>query len=172
MKLNVPLIRQPKDSVDCGIAGVSMLLAYYGIKKRFSDIKKEISVDKTGTYAPQLGSYLIRQGFKVEIITLHPKLFTLKDKGMSQDKVLTRLKGLQKNTKNSQDKKVLNYFIEFMKAGGKIKVKIPDINDIKKEIRSKSPLGAVMATNFLNAADKPRFNFHFNIITGFDTYYI
>ncbi|HIH31759.1 TPA: hypothetical protein HA235_03565 [Candidatus Woesearchaeota archaeon] len=52
MKLDVPLIRQPKGSVDCGIAGLAMIMKYYGSNVSFEKLKNEISVDKIGTYAP------------------------------------------------------------------------------------------------------------------------
>ena len=59
MKLNVPLVRQPLNSVDCGIAGLAMIFAYYGVNKSFTAIKKEIEVDKIGTYMPQIGNATI-----------------------------------------------------------------------------------------------------------------
>ncbi len=55
IKLNVPLIRQDKDSRDCGLAGLCMILNYYGIKTSISELKEEIEVDKKGTYVTQLG---------------------------------------------------------------------------------------------------------------------
>ncbi|MFA6073360.1 MAG: C39 family peptidase [Candidatus Woesearchaeota archaeon] len=170
MKLKVPLIKQPKNSVDCGIAGVAMLCKYYNIPKTFNALKKEIETDKIGTYAPQLGTYLIKQGLDVEIVTLHPKLFTLLDSKLSQKEIITRLETSHNSTTSNQDKKVITHFKEFMNSGGKIKIKIPDIIDIKNEIHKKRPVGALMTTNFIN--NVPIFNFHFNIITGYDTKHI
>lgn len=64
MKLDVPIIRQEKDSVDCGLACLSMLMKYSGIEKSLSELKKEIKVyEGMGTYAPQLGKYLVENGF-------------------------------------------------------------------------------------------------------------
>jgi len=171
MRLNVPLILQPKDSVDCGIAGIIMLLKYHKINRKFEDIKKEIEVDSTGTYAPQLGSYLIKHGFKVEIITMHPMLFTLKDKNLSQEKILKRFKSFEKISDSERNKKVFGYFINFIKDEGKIVVKVPEMEDIKEEIDNHRPLGALLTANFLNH-NQPIFNFHFNIITGYDKSHI
>jgi len=171
MKLKVPLIRQPKDSVDCGIAGIAMLFQYYKINKTFDEIKKEIETDAIGTYTPQLGVYLIKHGFDVTIITMHPKLFTIKDERLSQKNIIKRLEDQYKIAKTEQDKKTIMHFNKFIKAGGNIRVKIPDIKDIQTEISSKRPLGALMTTNFVNNIT-PGFNFHFNIITGYDTNHI
>lgn len=167
MKLNIPLIRQPKDSVDCGIAGIAMLFKYYNIPKTFNEIKKEIETDAIGTYSPQLGRYLIKHGFDVEIVTMHPKLFTIRDIKLSQKDLIKKLEIQYQNINVEQDKKVINYFIEFMKNGGIINIRIPCIEDINKEISNNRPLGALMTTNFINN-NVPKFNFHFNIITGCD----
>jgi len=169
--LNVPLIIQPKNSRDCGIAGIAMLLKYYGKKTSFKEIKKDIPTDKVGTYAPQLGSYLIRKNFNVEIVTMHPALFTKKDKIMSQKEILARFKAMHKKSTSAQNKKVLKYFIEFMELGGKIKVKIPSKEDITKEIKQKRPVCAVLTSNFLNGS-KAGFNFHLNLVTGIDNKYV
>ena len=53
MKLDVPLVLQDKNSLDCGLAGVSMLLAYYGITKSVEDIRQDISIyEGVGTFTP------------------------------------------------------------------------------------------------------------------------
>lgn len=167
MKLDVPLIRQSKGAVDCGIAGLAMIMNYYGFNVLFDKLKKEISIDKIGTYAPQLGLYLIKKGFNVSIITQHPAIFTNKDKNLSDSDIKKRINILyiKKRTKS------LGFFKKFLDSGGKIQIKIPDESDIINEIKNKKPLGALMTTNFIYGKE-PKFNFHFNIITGIDDKYI
>ncbi len=167
MRLDVPLIRQPKDSVDCVICGVGMLLAYHGQPKDFQRLKSEIATDATGSYAPQLGSYLSRQGFDVEITSLHPKLFTRNDIGASQDEILQRFQFLAEKEKIDQNKLVINHFIDFMKTGGIMTPKIPCLDDILQELKANRPLGALMTTRFLTDT-QPKFNFHFVVITGYE----
>lgn len=170
MKINVPLIRQPKNSAYCGLAGISMILKYYGIDESIEKIKKDMNIYKVGTFVPQQGSYFLKKGFEVEIITLHPGLFTLKDRNMSSKRIPQRLKSIYRKSKK-RDKIVLNYFMEFLQNGGGITVKIPDINDIKEEINKKRPLLVLVTSNFL-LGSKPRFNFHANVVTGLDKKYI
>ncbi|MDP3882316.1 MAG: papain-like cysteine protease family protein [Nanoarchaeota archaeon] len=124
-------------------------------------------MDQTGTYAPQLGSYLIDRGYQVTITALHPKLFTLSDRGISQEEIKKRFEEILVNTSKEQDKKVLNYFLIFLKKGGKIEVKIPEEKDIADEIKEGRPLGALLTSNFLKG-NKPRFNFHFNVLIGIE----
>ncbi len=171
MKLNVPVIRQPKDSVDCGIAGAVMILQYYGIDKTFAQAKKEINVAAIGTYSPQIGTYLINRGFDVTIVTLHPFLFTLADKKMNADAIKNRIIQREKTMKSADKKLCMSYFREFLENGGKIKVEIPNLKHIKTEIYAKRPIGALLTSNFLKAKI-PVFNFHFNIITGIDSKFI
>lgn len=144
-----------------------MILKYYNIPINLEDIKKEIPVHVgVGTYMPQLGSYLISKGFDVEIITLNPHLFTNKFKSKTKEELIEYFESLVKQKPNSE--KVLNYFINFLKEGGKLTVKIPSIEDIKDELSEKRPVCALVTSTFL-LHDKANFNFHFNIITGLDT---
>jgi len=172
MKLNVPLIKQKEGSEDCGLACLSMLLKYYNIQKSVSELKKHIKVYKgIGTYVPQLGKYLIENGFDVEIITMNPYLFTKKFGNKSQEDLITYFKSLSSKNKKENFKKGLGFFEEFIESGGKLTVKIPTVEDIKDEISQGRPMGALITSNFL-LFDRPIFNFHFNIITGLDKTHI
>ena len=167
MELNVALIRQAKNSRDCGIAGLYMILNYYGINSSISELKKEIEIDEFGTYAPQLGSYLIKHGFNVEISNLNPRLFTRQNMGNSKKDLINNFNEVLKKCKTKRDRKVMKYFIRFLSDGGKVTPKIPDKKDIISEIRNKRPITALLTTNFL-LGSKPNLNSHFNVITGID----
>jgi hypothetical protein len=171
MKLEVPVIKQAKGSVDCGIAVVHMIAAYYKNKVTFDKIKSEIPLDKTGTYNPQLGSFFLKRGFGVEIVTFNPGLFTNREKGKNSKQLLSHLEKLLKTKKPNQAKKVARYFMKFIKDGGKLVVRIPNEEDIRGEIENKWPLIAVLTTNFFFGT-KPRFNFHFNVVTGIDRKFV
>ena len=103
MILDVPLIQQEEGTKDCGIIGLEMLLRYHKINTPYSELKKELVVDQTGTYAPQLGSYLIKKGFDIEIVTLNPGLFTNYDKNLSQKELYQRIKELYARTESQQN---------------------------------------------------------------------
>lgn len=167
MKLTVPLVRQDKDSVDCGLAAVHMITNFWKLPLDFKKIRKHLKVDKQGTYCPQLGSFLIKQGFKVKITTFNPGLFTLKDVGKNQAAIRQHLQKTLKTTRKRTDQKAIKFFLQFMGNGGEIEVKIPEEADIRQELKAKSPPIAILTSNFLFAA-KPRYNFHFNVVTGID----
>lgn len=169
-KLNVPLIKQGKDSVDCGLACLLMVFKYYGHKKSLTTLKKDLKVHKIGTYSPQLGTYLIKSGFEVELVTQHPALFTVYHRCLNQKDLLTNIKKLLE-IETKQNKTTLKYFVEFMKVGGKIRVKIPGVDDIQNSLKNNSPLIALLTSVFLTEK-KPKFNFHFNVITGLSNQYV
>lgn len=164
MQLKVPLIRQAKGSQDCGLACVAMVLGYYGERINIDELKKQLKVYKFGTYAPQLGEFLIKRGYKVAIQTAHPSLFTLRDANLSQPAIRKRFEELKKKAKPNH-RNAVRHFCNFMDAGGRIEIGIPARTDIQKEVKHKRPLIALLTSGFLWSKD-PRFNFHYNVITG------
>ena len=119
MKLHVPLVRQSKNSSDCGLAGVVMLMRYHGRKNTsIENLRQFLQVDAGGTYGPQLGRFLLSQGFSVRIITHHPGLFTNRDRQKNQSAILDHIRGLLRKEKGAQNKKTLRHFRDFLKAGG------------------------------------------------------
>lgn len=174
MRLRVPLMRQPKNSAWCGPACVAMVMKYYDDSVNLKDVKKEIKMHKTGAYVPQLGLYLRNKGFDVELVTFNPLLFTHKRVGNSTDSLLKYFQHLRriKFYKKSKDMTALNYLIDFLRAGGKISVKVPTESDVRSEIAHHRPLLANLTSDFFFKLSLPRFNFHYNVITGIDKEYV
>lgn len=166
--MDVPLFRQPKKSADCGPVTLQMLLHYYGKKKSRKQITNEIKVFDVGTYAQQLGMYLLKKGFQVTLITLNPRLFLRNDQKIKKKELLKRFENLAKNEKL---KRGADFFVKYIEKGGKIVPKIPELEDIEKEIQSGRPVIALMTTNFMKGK-KPDFNFHYNLVTGIDEKYV
>ncbi len=167
-KLNIPLILQNQNSVDCGLACVAMILDFYSKNKTILDIQKEISVGEDGAYLPQLGLYLVKLGFEVEIITQNPFLFTVLHRNFDQQEILRHFKSLLNITKNKDNIKALHYFIDFIEAGGRVVVKIPTFEDIKSSLENNFPVVASYTSVFLKSKEKPFFNFHNSVVKGFD----
>ncbi|MDP2671272.1 MAG: peptidase C39 family protein [bacterium] len=171
MKFNVPLVRQEKGSEDCGLAVLNMLTRYYKLPTTFSDLKRSIRVFKNGTYCAQLGSHLIKLGFKVEMVTFNPALYTLKDVDLSKDQIRKRLEEMLLKKKKRQEKASLKFTLKFLEEGGKVTVRVPTVEDIRAELEKAQPPIALLTSQFLTS-EKPRFNFHFNVVTGIDETHI
>jgi len=167
MKLDVPLVRQKKDSVECGLACLEMILSYYGEKTKIKDLRNEIKVYDDGIPVALIGSYLLKKGYGAEIVTLNPYIFTLKN-----SKSIENCKEYFKKLNKEMDRKrPINRFISFLERGGEVIPKIPDEKDIREEISKKRPLLAALTSLFL-FDDEPCFNEHYNVITGINNDYI
>ena len=178
MKLNVPMIPQARNSVDCGLAMVAMISNYYGEKVTIKDLKEEIKVYKNqGTYMPQLGIYFLNHGFSVEIISQDLHLFTLQDRSRSQENLERKLRRLQKEAReqNLQYRyidgdanpatRIFGHYTDFLSQGGQITVKIPSEENIKNEIGSGRPIGVSLTSCFLYSST-PYLNSHANVVVG------
>ena len=168
--LTVPLIRQPKYSVDCGVACVAMLLEYYGMPYDYKKLRKEIGVFTYGTFMPQLGLYLLKHDFEVEIITMHPSLFTLFSSFSDTQALIKHLKGLRRRFSQKYDDIGLDFFVKFIQAGGRLTPRIPVIEDIHTEINHGRPVMSSLVHEFLfKNNERRKVNFHFNVVTGYTT---
>ena len=166
-KLNIKLVNQEKNSMDCTAACMSMVLSHYGVKKEIDDIKKEMKISKEGTYSPQAGIYFLDKGFDVEIISFNPYLFTNYHKNLSQKKILEHLKENFKDFKNKEFEKSLNFYIQFLEKGGKIKIEIPSLRNIKESIENNFLVVVGTTSIFLTKKQRPFFNLHDVLVTGF-----
>lgn len=167
--LEVPLIRQAEASSDCGPTCLAMILEYYKMIYDFDEMKKELGVYSWGTVTPQLGIYLLKRGFGVEIMTMHPSLFSLHTQFYDDQSLKDHFESLRINMKGEFDPIALNHFITFLELGGIVTPRIPTLGDIEKEIVAERPVLTPITHWFLHKSDlPPRFSIHFNIVTGID----
>lgn len=146
-----------------------MLLEYYGVPHDYKKLRKEIGVFHFGTFMPQLGLYLIKRGFEIEIITMHPALFTLFTTFANERELVEHLTSVRKILPQKHDRIGLNFFLQFIQAGGVVTPRIPVTQDIQKEIDYNRPLLCSLTHRLLFKSElKPKFSFHFNIITGYN----
>lgn len=165
MRLDVPLTRQGRQSSECGIALVKMLLDYHGRERTMRDLRAVLPVDSVGTYVPQLGTYLLKCGLEVAIATLHPGMFTVRDVDMDGVRVARRLRTLRRTARRPRHIKVLDFFSEFVAAGGVVRPRVPSAAILEEEIAARRPVGVLLTSHFL-VGRRPAFNAHFNLVTG------
>ena len=168
MKLDVPLILQDKDSDDCCFAAVCSVMNFYGNKITIPELKPFVKE----WFFPALGSWMLQNGMDVEILSMHPKVFTLNDKKLNQQEIIERFEEIKKRPdSHDEDILCLDYFIQFIKDGGKVTVKIPDADDIRSELDECRPIITVLDSNFL-LANTPKIYLHAHVITGIDEKYV
>ena len=171
-RLRVTSERQLPDSVECGLVCLKMIYAYYGIEISMDRLRQDLALTDVGTYAPQLGSHLLKNGFDVEIVTYNPRLVWKQDKNLTSEQLKAKFEDRMQSA-DQNDKFVLEYFVNFMNNGGSVKVKIPSIEELDEETKAGRPV-IVFLTNAVlydkNIADlKGRpfsYTFHTDVVTG------
>lgn len=176
MQIDVPLFRQETGSGDCGLVSAQMVLAHYGVKRNLDDIRKKIKLypigdGTSGSFSPQWASIFLDEGFSVEIVCLHPKLFTKADMNMSQEDIKQRFIELQSTLMAESNQNALKHYIEFLEKGGSINLQIPRLEMLRSEIADKKPVIFNYTSNFINGKT-PKMNFHAAVVTGIDDNFI
>ena len=170
MMLNVPLIRQEKDTSVWVLAALSMSLQYHGRDVSIADLERD--EDAKGIDMGAIGTYLLKHDSDAELMMFHPRLFTNRDRGKSEAELLDHFQarvGHKDNIKWDDD--VLRHLIRFLDHGGRVTVRIPDEDDIREEIEAGRPLLVTTDTNFLYGKEA-RYYLHANVIAGIDEEYI
>lgn len=166
MKLKVPMVKQ-KRSGDCGPACLAMLMKYYSFDTSVSRVNKELGNDGWQGMSPfKLGSYLLSKLLDVEIVTFDATVLVKADEGKKLPGLLKRI-GKVAYFYEEQAK----LMGEFAKSGGSIKFRIPTLDDLAEEIASNRPVIVDLTNRFVLGKD-PRFNLHFNLVTGIDDKYV
>lgn len=166
MRLSVPLVRQSRRSMECGLACVCMLLRYHGIPASLAALRHARPVDDHGLYTGELGCLLLELGFGVRVILMQPRLFTLADTGISAPRVRRRLARFAQDTRNAvRDREAATRLLDFIRAGGAVEIRVPTINDVTTELHAGRPVIASLSAHFLSART-PAFTFHYTVVTG------
>src|SRR3989344_6612380 len=168
MKLNVPLVLQRPDRGDCGPACVAMVMSYYGLDISIPKINSELNRDyKKGMNAPEIGLYLVSNQFDAGIITFNAGAFVKSDELCGAERFLSIIQESKNYLKKRAD-----CFEDFIAMGGKVKLKVPTLDDIVFEIKAGRPLIANMTNRFMFAKKDPHFNEHYCVITGIDDKFV
>ncbi|MFH1064015.1 MAG: C39 family peptidase [Candidatus Woesearchaeota archaeon] len=166
--LDVPELRQPIYSPQCGPTCMAMVMQYHGVDTTRKEIVDNIHMLDTGIYPQQVGTYMMKRGFDVEFVLCNPHIFTLRDNDRSIESLIKKFERRLSSDKYAyKDAVSLMKYLDFCYAGGIINVKIPDYSDLESEIIGGRPVIANVTTRF-HKAKHPRFNHHYVVVTGVD----
>lgn len=77
---------------------------------------------------------------------------------------------MREKIKDGYDAISLEHFINFVRAGGTLKIEIPKTEDIVSEISNNRPVLIPISHWFLHKNEMlPRYSIHFNIVKGYDS---
>jgi hypothetical protein len=127
MKLNLHVSKQPDDE-SCGITCLQAIYDYYSHPTTLDKLKHEIEHWQTGgTVAVNLARHALGHGFKAEIHTYNIKIFDPTWNGLEPKELSLKLKKRQRKIRSKKQKKVINFYLDYLKKGGVLK--FDDLNE-------------------------------------------
>jgi|SRR3989338_8821574 len=136
--IEVPVFKQPRDSVLCGPTCAKMVLAYYGVNVSLKRIAGSMPMIKTGVHLSAIGTFFINNGFETLLKFWEPSLkpcwFGVEDSDASRG--ILRSKLFNKTT-------IKNYrfrLLQYLDAGGKLVFSPVMASDISDELRARRPM--------------------------------
>ena len=156
-----PLIQET--DYDCGPTCVAMIT-----QQPLSEVKKELKIYEEGTYMVQLAAYLRHCGFSVIYHYFNPLFLRLSDESnVTSDQLITKLYALHKTTK--EQKQCFYYMIHYLKYRKEtIHVSMMTTDMVRTVIDMGGCCLPLMTSNYLYSESHSEFNYHYNIIVGYD----
>jgi hypothetical protein len=170
MRLDVPYIRQPSDSMWCGVSVAAMILKYYGCNISQKAVSREMPVTRCGVSEGRFAQYFLRRGFDVTVQFWLPGLEPrfLGSRGTKDSlPVMDALQRGARQRRHHPTRETCKEMLVFMKRGGTVNLRPPFLRDIEKEISHKHPVVLCIDSNWLNATRRTQAG-HWVVVTGFN----
>jgi len=177
--LNFDIKAQP-DEVTCGPTCLHALYKYYNEEVELKSVIQEVKQLKSGgTLAVMMGNHALQKGYKASIYTYNLNVFDPSWFRLSSPKMIENLrKQMKYKVKRRKLQVASRAYIQFLKAGGKLKQDELDENLIKNYLRKSTPILAGLSATYLYNSPREitdRFDSikgepagHFVIINGYD----
>lgn len=151
MHLDVPYIRQPKESVWCGAASAAMVLKWYGVNMSQKQIAKELPITKRGVSMGRLGQFFLKEGFDATVQFwlqgLEPQMHGLVG-GIEKTSILEALQKGMRQRRHFRTRDTCKEMFTFVRHGGNVCLNPPFLRDIEKSIQQKQPIILQIDSNF------------------------
>lgn len=166
MELNVPFVRQPKDSVWCGPATATMMLKFYSSKRSLEHIVREMNIKSTkGINMAQLASFFLNHDLDVTVQTW-PNGMTknlCSKKPINGDAAVKVLKD-NKDKVKSKARIMCRELMALAKRGGSIIFSPITLKDLRDSISNNSPV--IISIDMKHFADISRKTGHYVLVYG------
>jgi hypothetical protein len=121
MELNFRVDRQPDDD-SCGITCLQAIYRYYGSDIVIDQLRQEVDHWQTGgTLAVNLARHALTRGFNATIYTYNIQIFDPTWMELPADELAVKLKARQGKIRSKKQKKVIGFYLDFLKNGGILK---------------------------------------------------
>lgn len=116
----VTVSKQPDDE-SCGITCLQAIYNHYGLATTLEELKSRIEHWRTGgTVSVNLARNALAMGFAAEIHTYNVKIFDPTWKGLDARELERKLKQRQRKIRSKRQKKVIGFYLDFLRKGGKL----------------------------------------------------
>ncbi len=149
MQLNVTVSKQPDDE-SCGITCLQAIYRYYGNEIPLETLKSEVEHWQTGgTVSVNLGRHALNSGFNAEIYPYNIKLFDPTWKKLNSKELQNKLNLSRKRTRSKKQKKVIGFYLDFLRKGGILKFDDLDEDLFDKLFSKKKPIIVGLSATYL-----------------------
>jgi hypothetical protein len=168
------------DDVTCGPACLHGIYRFYGDKVSLRKVIADIRMlDRGGTLDVFLANHALRRGYDVTLFTYNLNLFDPTWFGQSNDEIRARLKAQAKVKPWRRLQTATRAYDEFLRLGGKLKLRDLDGSLLRKFLRRGTPVITGLSATYLYRAmrDVPETNEdddvrgepvgHFVVLTGY-----
>ncbi|MEO6096854.1 MAG: cysteine peptidase family C39 domain-containing protein [Fibrobacteria bacterium] len=149
MKLNLNVSKQPDDE-SCGITCLQAIYDYYSHPTSLEKLKTEIEHWQTGgTVAVNLARHALGHGFQAEIHSYNIKIFDPSWSALNARDLSLKLKQRQRRIRSTKQKKVIGFYLDFLKQGGSLKFDDLDENLLTRLFKAHHPIICGLSATYL-----------------------
>ncbi|MDO8536636.1 MAG: C39 family peptidase [bacterium] len=167
MYLQVPYVRQPRNSNWCAAACTAMVLRWHGLRITQERIAREIPITQGGTQVTRLAQYFTRKGFDTTLQFWLPGFESgfMGIKGSGDVPQVMEVLEWGARCGHSLTNRFSREVRAFVRRGGKIDLKTPDFLSIEEEIRNQRPVILPVHWNLVWGIERPQ-DRHFVVVIG------
>jgi hypothetical protein len=149
MRLSVTVEPQPTDD-SCGITCLQAIYRYFGKEVNLSSMKRQVvHWQSGGTVGVNLARHALENGFGAEIYTYNIKVFDPTWRNLPVEGLIAKLEKRLSRIRSKTQQEVIGFYLEFLRAGGKVRFDDLDESLIERLVAAKRPIICGLSATYL-----------------------
>jgi len=141
--------RQPDDE-SCGITCLQAVYRYHGVDVALDQLRNEVHHWQTGgTVAVNLARHALGMGFQATIYTYNVQIFDPTWVELPGEELALKLKARQGKIRSKKQKKVIGFYLDFLRKGGNIRFDDLDDELFNRLFERRAPLLVGLSATYL-----------------------
>ncbi len=164
--MDLSVSAQPDDE-SCGITCLQAIYRYYGREISLEALKREVVHWQTGgTVGVNLGRHALTHGYTAEIYTYNIKVFDPTWRSLPAAALRTKLKLRQSRIRSHRQKKMIGFYLEFLRLGGHLRFDDLDESLMQRLFDAGLPVICGLSATYLYQSVRELPNGQENDVTG------